>query len=63
MRGRGMLVHPLLFCMSEAYFLPLRARLSYWNQSLIAPDIGFPRVFCRHPAPVRQVYETCTLSS
>lgn len=40
-----MLVHPLLFCLSEAYFLPLRARLRYWHQSLIAPDVDFPRVY------------------
>ena len=39
-----MLVHPFPFCMSDAYFPSSRARLSYWNQSLIAPDIGFPRV-------------------
>ena len=58
-----MLVHPLLFCMSEAYSLPLRARLSYWHQSLIAPDIGFPCVFYLHPVPVRRVCKTYTLFS
>ena len=34
----------LLSCMNEAYSLSLRARLNYWHQNLIAPDIGFPRV-------------------
>lgn len=50
-RARSWHVSASSFVLYESYFIPLRARLSYWNQSLIAPDIGFPRVF--YPSSTR----------